>query len=122
MNIDIYRLDDLLRQADRWIKEGAKPTEMKLKLHWDGRPEEFAVDYDEDSVGLLTLAIASDPVLAAAAWAALLKVISEYGDLRMGLTLREFTDACTEIHRDMEAEGICDAEYPLVFAGRDSGN
>lgn len=122
MTIDIDRIEDLLGQADRWIREGAKPAELKLVLRWDGRPDSFAVDYDADRAGLLTLAIASDPVLAAAAWAALLKVISEYGDLRMGMTLREFAGDCGSIHRKLAEDGMCGEDAPLMFVRRGDGN
>ncbi len=122
MTIDIDRIGDLLEQADRWIKEGAKPMELTLGLRWDGRPDSFTVDYDADRAGLLTLAISSDPVLAAAAWAALLKVISEYGDIRMGMVLREFAGDCGSIHRKLAEDGMCGEDAPLMFVRHGKDN
>lgn len=118
MKIDTDRMEDLLEQADRWIRDGARPAELKLGLRWSGRPDSFEADCDPEKAGLLVLALASDPVLAAAAWAALLKVISEYGDLGMRTALEGFVASCEEMHRRLAEDGLCESEYIPVMSAR----
>lgn len=122
MQIDIDCVDDLLKQADRWLREGARETAVTLRLRWTGKPDTFEVEYDKDKAGLLVLALASDPVLAAAAWTALLKIISEYGDFKMRAALQEFAAACANIHWKMAEEGCCDVDFPILIVRNDSGN
>ena len=122
MNIDIDRIEVLLEQVDKWLRDGAREVSIPIGLKWTGEPDAFEVTYDRDKIGLLVIAIASNPVLAATAWAALLKVMSEYGDLRRLSSLQEFVTALERIHEKMDKDGLCDTEYPLVFArnGRSS--
>ncbi len=122
MNIDIDRIEVLLEQAGEWLRDGAPETSIPIRLKWTGEPDAFEVTYDRDKIGLLVIAIASNPVLAATAWAALLKVMSEYGDLRRLASLQEFVSALERIHEKMDQDGMCDAEYPIMFArnGRSS--
>lgn len=122
MKIDIDCVDDLLKQADRWLRDGATETDVPLKLRWAGKPDTFEVEYDREKAGLLVLAIASDPVLAAVAWTALLKVISEYGDFRMRAALQEFAAACASVHWKMAQAGCCDGDFPIMFVRNGSGN
>ena len=122
MNIDIDKIDILLEQADRWLTDGATETSVPIRMKWTGGPDSFDIEYDRDRAGLLIIAIASDPLLAAAASAALVKVLSEYGDLRRRAVIQAFEAALESVHARMAEEGLCDAEYPLVFArnGRSS--
>lgn len=122
MKIDTDRIEDLLKQADRWIRDGAKPSELKLGLRWSGQPDRFEADYDREDAGLLVLALASDPVLAAAAWAALLKVISEYGDPGMKTALDKFVSSCEEIHRSFKEDGLCESECVPMPARSEIGS
>jgi hypothetical protein len=122
MNIDIDKIDILLEQADRWLTDGATETSVPIRMKWTGGPDSFDIEYDRDRAGLLIIAIASDPLLAAAASAALVKVLSEYGDLRRRAVIQAFEAALESVHARMAEEGLCDMEYPLVFArnGRSS--
>ena len=122
MNIDIDKIDILLEQADRWLTDGATETSVPIQMKWTGGPDSFDIEYDRDRAGLLIIAIASDPLLAAAASAALVKVLSEYGDLRRRAVIQAFEAALESVHARMAEEGLCDTEYPIMFArnGRSS--
>ena len=116
MNIDIDKIDILLEQADRWLTDGATETSVPIRMKWTGGPDSFDIEYDRDRAGLLIIAIASDPLLAAAASAALVKVLSEYGDLRRRAVIQAFEAALESVHARMAEEGLCDTEYPIMFA------